>query len=97
MYKALARLTLVAALAASPLTLHADPMMTGEFSIQGTVQDFGTNLTFTANTLETGMDTQTGTFASLLTNYEPVSLNSLTIDYAPFTPGSAIFTAGPLV
>jgi hypothetical protein len=100
MQKALASLSLVAALALAPTALHADSM-TGQFSIDGTVTNMVTNsgaeLVFEGTTLKTGAGTQTGTFASLLSDNETFSVGSASVvPYNPYTPGSAFFTIGPL-
>lgn len=100
MYKLFSSLALVAAFVAAPAALHAAPItfMSGQFSIQGTVTNNPTTtvLTFVPSTVETGFGTQTGTFATLLTNNEHASAGTPTIDYSPYTPGSAFFTVGPL-
>ena len=98
MYKLLSSLALVAAFAA-PAALHASPIpMSGQFSIQGTVTNdpINTVLSFVPSTVETGFGTQTGTFATLLTNNEHASAGTPTIDYNPYVPGSAFLTVGPL-
>jgi PEP-CTERM motif len=101
MHKALASLTLVAALALAPISLHADSIMTGQFSIEGTVTntvtDGTTELVFDGPTLKTGTGTQTGSFSSLLTDGEAFSAGSSTIvPYNPYVPNSAFFTIGSL-
>lgn len=96
MHKLLSSLALVAALAA-PSALHAS-MMTGQFSIQGSVTNDPTThvLSFIPASIETGYGTQTGTFATLLTNNEHVSAGTPTIAYDPYVAGSSWFTVGPL-
>jgi hypothetical protein len=96
MFKLFASLALVAALA-TPAALHAS-MMTGQFSIQGSVTTDATNhtLTFIPSTVETGFDTQTGTFATLLSNNEPATGGTAVINYDPYTAGSAFIVIGPL-
>jgi hypothetical protein len=100
MHKALASLSLVAALTLAPTALHADSM-TGQFSIEGTVTNMvtssGPELVFDGPTLRTGTGTQTGTFASLLSDNETFSAGSASVvPYNPYTPGSAFFTIGAL-
>src|ERR1700722_10276229 len=65
-------LTLLAscALLVAPAAMHADTIMTGQFSIQGTLTDTGTSLFIPA--AETGLLTQTGSFATLLSDNEGV-------------------------
>lgn len=96
MHKLFSSLALVAALAA-PSALHAS-MMTGQFSVQGTVTNNPTThvLTFIPESVETGFGTQTGTFASLLTNNEHATDGTPTIDYGPYVSGSSYFVIGPL-
>lgn len=96
MHKLLSSLALVAALAA-PSVLHAS-MMTGQFSVQGSVTNDPTThvLSFIPASIETGYGTQTGTFATLLTNNEHVSAGTPTIAYDPYVAGSAWFTIGSL-
>ena len=96
MHKVLSSLALVAALAV-PSALHAS-MMTGQFSIQGSVTNDPTThvLSFIPSTIETGYGTQTGTFATLLTNNEHVSAGTPTIAYDPYVAGSSWFTIGSL-
>ncbi len=102
MYKALAPLTLVAALALAPISLHADSFMTGQFSIDGTVTNTVTTagiteLFFDGSTLKTGTGTQTGSFSSLLTDGEAFSAgSSIIVPYNPYVPNSAFFTIGSL-
>ncbi|MEO8737749.1 MAG: PEP-CTERM sorting domain-containing protein [Edaphobacter sp.] len=96
MHKLFSSLALVAALAA-PSALHAS-MMTGQFSVQGTVTNNPTNhvLTFIPESVETGFGTQTGTFATLLTNYEHATAGTPTIAYDPYVAGGSYFVVGPL-
>lgn len=96
MRKALFPLTLAVTLIAAPTALHADTMMTGQFSIQGTVQNVGTTLEFVPSSLATGVGTQTGTFALLLTDGEGISNGNANVGYGPYVPGSAFFVVGPL-
>ena len=101
MHKALASLTLVAALALAPISLHADSIMTGQFSIDGTVTNTVTGgiteLVFDGPTLKTGTGTQTGSFSSLLTDGESFSAgSSMIVPYNPYVPNSAFFTIGSL-
>ena len=101
MHKALAPLTLVAALALAPISLHADSIMTGQFSIDGTVTNTviggTTELVFDGPTLKTGTGTQTGSFSSLLTDGEGFSAgSSMIVPYNPYVPNSAFFTIGSL-
>ena len=96
MYKLLSCLGLVAALAA-PGALHAS-MMSGQFSIQGTVSNNPTTnvLSFIPETIATGVGTQTGTFATLLTDNEHATAGTPTIAYNPYVAGSSYFVIGPL-
>ncbi|MEO8736371.1 MAG: PEP-CTERM sorting domain-containing protein [Edaphobacter sp.] len=96
MYKLLSSLALVAAFA-MPGALHASTM-SGQFSIQGTVTNDPTThtLSFLPPTIETGFGTQTGTFATLLTDNEHVPAGTATIAYGPYVPGSGFFMVGPL-
>lgn len=96
MHKLFSSLALVAAMAV-PSALHAS-MMTGQFSIQGTVtNDPATHvLTFIPESIETGFGTQTGTFATLLTNNEHPTAGTDTISYDPYVAGSSYFLIGPL-
>jgi PEP-CTERM motif len=96
MHRALASLALVATLVFAPVILHADPLMTGQFSIQGTVQNVGTTLEFSPATLMTGAGTQTGTFATLLFDGEGFAGGNTSITYNPYIADSAQFFLGPL-
>ena len=89
-------LTLAAAVILTPIALHADTLMTGQFVITGTVQNVGTTLEFVPSTLFTGTGTQTGTFATLLTDHLGFSGGTVNITYNPYTPDSAFFFIGPL-
>ena len=91
MHKLLSCLSLVAALAA-PGALHAS-MMSGQFSIQGTVSNDPTThvLSFIPETIATGVGTQTGTFATLLTDNEHATAGTPTIAYDPYVAGSSFF------
>jgi hypothetical protein len=95
MHKTLARLALIASLVLAPVALRADSM-TGQFSIQGTVTNTGSVLMFEPGTLMTGSGTQTGTFATLLSNNELITGGTPNIPYNPYTPDSGFFTIGPL-
>jgi len=94
MYKLFSSLALMAALA-TPAALHAS-MMSGQFSIQGTVtNDVATHtLSFLGPSIETGYGTQTGDFTTLLTDNEHVPTGTATIVYGPYVPGSAFFSVG---
>jgi hypothetical protein len=96
MQRVSASLVLVAALILAPLALHADTLMTGQFTIQGTVQNVGTTLEFDPATLFTGTGTQTGTFATLLNDHEGFSGGTVNITYNPYVTDSAFFFIGPL-
>jgi hypothetical protein len=96
MQRVFALLTLAAALILAPIALHADTLMTGQFVITGTVQNVGTTLEFDPPTLFTGTGTQTGTFATLLTDHLGFSGGTVNITYNPYTPDSAFFFIGPL-
>ncbi|GAC1358603.1 MAG: hypothetical protein NVSMB3_05680 [Acidobacteriaceae bacterium] len=89
----LSSIALLAALAA-PAALHATPI-TGQFSIDGTVTNSGTTLTFTPGTIKTGIATQTGTFALLVPDNTPVTMGPVSITYSPYTCCS-VFTVGLL-
>src|SRR5580692_9331510 len=89
-------LTLAAAVILTPIALHADTLMTGQFVITGTVQNVGTTLEFVPSTLFTGTGTQTGTFATLLSDHMGFSGGTLNVTYNPYTPDSAFFFIGPL-
>lgn len=73
-------------------------MMTGQFSIQGTVTNDPTThvLAVIPQSVETGFGTQTGTFAALLTNNEHPSPGTATISYDPYIAGSSYFVIGSL-
>jgi hypothetical protein len=94
MYRRLLQLTMAAALVSAPLALHADPVMTGQFSITGTSQNLNSTLTFSPGAV-TGTGTQTATFSTLLTDGEMVTSNSGTVAYDPY-PGGYFFNIGGL-
>jgi hypothetical protein len=96
MHRVFASLTLVAAFILAPIALHADTLMTGQFVINGTVQNVGTTLEFDPVTLRTGVGTQTGTFATILTDNLGFAGGPANIPYNPYIPDSAIFFLGPL-
>jgi hypothetical protein len=96
MHRAFTSLALAAALILAPIALHADTLMTGQFVITGTVQNVGTTLTFDPATLKTGTGTQTGTFATILTDGLGFAGGTSTINYNPYTPDSAQFFIGTL-
>lgn len=79
----------------APTALVADPI-TGQFSIAGTVTNTGTALNFAPGTTTVGMGTQTGTFATLLTDGQAVNSMPATIDYSPYVPDSAVIGIDPL-
>ena len=95
MYKFFASLALIAALAAP--AAHAS-MMSGQFSIQGTVINDPTTqtLSFLSPSIETGFGTQMGSFSTLLTDNEHVPSGTSTIAYGPYVPGSGYFSVGGL-
>lgn len=97
MFKLLSSLAIVATLAIAPSALHAT-MMTGQFSIQGTVTTDAVNhvLSFDPTTIETGFGTQTESFATLLTDGEHATSGTPTIAYDPYVAGSSFFGVGPL-
>src|ERR1700734_4040710 len=95
MRRLFAVLATVAAIAA-PAVLHADPLMTGQFSLQGTVTDAGNVLTFPSNVVMTGNGTQTGSFATILGNNELITAGTNVIDYNPYVADSAFFGIGTL-
>lgn len=96
MQRVFASLTLVAAFILAPIALHADTLMTGQFVVVGTVQNVGTTLEFDAATLMTGTGTQTGTFATILTDGLGFAGGPSNIPYNPYAPESAVFFLGPL-
>jgi hypothetical protein len=96
MRRTFALLALAAALVPAPIALHADTLMTGQFTLQGTVQNVGTTLQFDPANLFTGTGTQTGTFATLLFDHEGVSGGTLNIPYNPYVADSGFFSIGPL-
>ena len=96
MQRLFASLTLLAATLLAPIALHADTLMTGQFVITGTVQNVGTTLMFDPANLFTGTGTQTGTFATLLSDHMGFSGGTLNVTYNPYTPDSAFFFIGPL-
>lgn len=97
MFKLLSSLAVVATLAIAPSALHAT-MMSGQFSIQGTVttDNVAHVLTFDPTTIETGFGTQTGSFATLLTDGEHATSGTPTIAYDPYVAGTSFFGIGPL-
>lgn len=96
MQRLFASLTLLAATLLAPIALHADTLMTGQFALTGTVQNVGTTLMFDPANLFTGIGTQTGTFATLLSDHQGVDGGTLNITYNPYTPDSGFFFIGPL-
>jgi hypothetical protein len=96
MKRVFALLTLVAAFILAPIALHADTLMTGQFVVNGTVQNVGTTLMFDPGTLKTGVGTQTGTFATILTDNLGFAGGTANIPYNPYAPDSATFFLGPL-
>jgi hypothetical protein len=88
MYRRIVQLTLAAALVSAPLVLHADPIMTGQFSITGTVQNVGTTLMFDAGDVVVGTGTQTGSFLTILSSGEPLTGGTANIPYSPYVPSS---------
>lgn len=96
MLKLFASFALVAALA-TPAALHAS-MMTGQFSVQGSVTTDATThtLTFIPDSVQTGFGTQTGTFTTLLSNNEAATGGTAVINYDPYVSGSAFIEIGPL-
>ena len=95
MYRRFLQLTIAtAALASAPLVLHADPLMTGQFSITGTVENVGTTLMFDAGDIVVGTGTQTGTFLTLLSNGEALTGGTANVPYSPYTANSSFFAIG---
>lgn len=96
MHKFFSSLALVAALTA-PAALHAS-MMSGQFSIQGTVINDPTThtLSFLPPSIETGYGTQTGSFSTLLTDNEHVPSGTSIIAYGPYVAGSSYFSVGSM-
>jgi hypothetical protein len=97
MQRVFALLTLAAAFVLAPIALHADTMMTGQFVVNGTVQNVGTTLQFDPASLHTGVGTQTGTFATLLTDNLGFAGGPANIPYNPYIADSAIFFLGPMI
>jgi hypothetical protein len=96
MQRVFASLTVVAAFILAPIALHADTLMTGQFVVVGTVQNVGTTLQFDPATLMTGTGTQTGTFATILTDGLGFAGGPASIPYNPYVADSAVFFLGPL-
>jgi hypothetical protein len=96
MRNVLGSITLAAALIAAPIALHADTLMTGQFAIQGTVQNVGSTLDFSPGTLSSGSGTQTGSFLALVPDLAPFTAGNPTVAYNPYTPGSDFFNVGSL-
>lgn len=96
MRKLLSSLALVAALVV-PSAAHADSFMTGQFSIQGTVANVGHTLNFNPATITTGAGTQTGTFATILTDLQHATAGTPSVTYNPYTPNSAFLQFGSFV
>jgi hypothetical protein len=96
MQRVFALLTLAAAFILAPIALHADTLMTGQFVVVGTVQNVGTTLEFDPASLMTGVGTQTGTFATILTDGLGFAGGTANIPYNPYNPDSATFFLGPL-
>jgi len=93
MRRLLTLLALVAMLAA-PTAMHADTILNGQFSIQGTLINTGTTLNFAQ--VGTGFGTQTGSFATLLSDNQGVT-GAPVLTYSPFyIPGSEVLTTGSL-
>ena len=82
------------AILAAPAAMHADTMMTGQFSIQGTLTDTGTSLLISSAVIESG--TQTGSFATLLSDGEGVFGTSPSISYTSYMSGDEMLFVGPL-
>jgi hypothetical protein len=80
---------------AAPVALHATPI-SGQLSIEGTVVNNGSVLTFVPGTSFTGYYTQTGTFATLLSDHEAITSGPSTISFTPYVPGSAVIGITPL-
>jgi len=91
--KLLSALTLVAAIAA-PAALHATPI-SGQFSIDGTVTNNGSTLTFLPGTIRTGIGTQLDTFKLLVPDNTPVTAGPMSITFDPYSCCSS-FTVGSL-
>ena len=90
MQRFLASLALVAMLLLAPIVLHADTLMTGQFVITGTVQNVGTTLMFDPANLFTGTGTQTGTFATLLSDHQGFNGGTANITFCGWScPGFA--------
>jgi len=88
-------LTLIASVAMliAP-AMHADTLLTGQFTIEGTLIDSGTTLDFIL--ASTGSGTQTGSFATLLSDNEAIT-GATILTYSPtYTPGSEVLTIGSL-
>jgi hypothetical protein len=83
------------ALFAAPVALHADTLLIGQLSIHGSLTNTGTALDFVSGV--TGTGTQTGSFATLVTDGQGVFTNNPILTYSPsYAPGSEVFTIGSL-
>ena len=96
MQRTFASFALAVALLLAPIALHADTLMTGQFTLNGTVQNVGTTLQFDPSNLFVGTGTQTGTFSTLLFDHEGVSGGTLSISYNPYVADSGFLFIGPL-
>jgi hypothetical protein len=79
---------------AAPVAMHADTMMSGQFTIQGMLTDTGTSLLISSAV--TGTGTQTGSFATLLNDGQGVFGTSPSISYTSYMSGDEMLFVGPL-
>ncbi len=89
----LSALAVVVAISA-PSALQAAPI-TGQFSVDGTVTNNGSTLTFLPGTIRTGIGTQLDTFSLLVPDNALVTAGPMSITYSPYTCCSS-FTVGAL-
>ncbi len=78
----------------SALAAHATPI-SGQFSIDGTVTNNGSTLTFLPGTIRTGIGTQLDTFKLLVPDNAPVTAGPMSITFDPYSCCSS-FTVGSL-
>jgi PEP-CTERM motif-containing protein len=94
MYRRILQLTMAAALVSAPLVLRADPIMTGQFSVTGTVQNVGTTLEFSPSDIVVATGSETGSFLTILSNGEPLTNGTANFGSSAYVPGSAFFAIG---
>lgn len=79
---------------AAPVAMHADTIMSGQFTIQGMLTDTGNSLLISSAVI--GTDTQTGSFTTMLNNGEGVFGTSPSISYTSYMSGDEMLFVGPL-